>query len=123
MKVMVVDDSRTARCIVKRTFEEQGHEVMEAPDGAVALSILHTNRTFDLIVLDWIMPGMNGLDCLRNIRKNPAFKNIKIIMSTTASERSQVLDAVRAGANGYVVKPISPEALVEQAEKTCAVTV
>ncbi len=123
MKVLVVDDSRTARGIVKSTFEEQGHTVFEAPDGAAALSMLEVQGSIDLVVLDWVMPVMNGFDCLRAIRKNPAFNNVKIVMCTTESERSQVLDAVRAGANGYVIKPIDPEALVAKAGKACGVAI
>lgn len=123
MKILTIDDSLTARMIIKRTFESEGHEILEAPDGAVGLSMLEEQAAIDVVILDWNMPVMNGLDCLVGIRKNPDFKNVKVIMCTTEAEKSQVMTAIKAGANGYVLKPVDPEKLKLAVTKACGANV
>jgi two-component system chemotaxis response regulator CheY len=123
MKVLSVDDSMTARLIVKKILEEDGHTVLEAPDGAIALSIIESQKPIDLVVLDWNMPTMNGLECLQQIRKNPNYSTVKVVMCTTEAERSMVVEAVKAGANGYVLKPVDPENLRAQVNKVCGIAV
>lgn len=119
MKILTVDDSMTARLIIKNTFQPEGHDVLEAADGAAAIVALKNNGPVDAVFLDWNMPVMNGLDCLVAMRKNPAFSNVKVIMCTTEAEKKQVVTAVRAGANGYVLKPVTPDALKQQLAKAC----
>jgi len=117
MKMLVIDDSMTARLIVKRALESEGHTVLEAPDGAVGLTVLQVNPRIDAIILDWNMPVMNGFDCLTEIRSNPAYNGIKIIMCTTEAERGQVVRAIKSGANGYVLKPFTPPILMAAVNK------
>ena len=117
MKILSVDDSVTARLIVKRTFEAEGHKVLEAPDGAAALQMLEQQAPVDVVVLDWNMPVMTGIECLQEMRKNPAYKDVKVLMCTTEAEKSSIVAAIKAGANGYLLKPVSPPKLLEQLAK------
>ncbi|MFK7961741.1 MAG: response regulator [Phycisphaerales bacterium] len=121
MKILTVDDSATARLIVKQTMEGEGHTVLEAPDGAVALSVLKAQPSIDLIVLDWNMPVMNGLECLKAIRRNPEFKSVKVVMCTTEAEKASIMAAIKAGANGYVLKPVTSESLIAGVNKALGV--
>lgn len=110
----------TARLIVKRTFQDvEGCTILEAPDGAVALSVLESQHPVDVVVLDWNMPVMDGFECLQNIRKNPAYSDVKILMCTTEAEKSSVVKAIKAGANGYILKPVDGESLKAQVVKMC----
>ena len=88
MKIMTVDDSMTARLIVKQTFEKLGHAVVEAADGSEALFKLESEGPIDLVVLDWNMPVMSGIDCLRELRKQKEFKTVKVLMCTTEAEKN-----------------------------------
>lgn len=119
MKILTVDDSMTARLIVKGAFASEGHTILEAPDGAVALTVLEAQAPVDVVILDWNMPVMNGLECLKAIRANPAFKSVKVVMCTTEAEKSQVVTALKAGANGYLLKPVTKETLQTQVAKMC----
>lgn len=123
MKILTIDDSLTARMIIKRTFESEGHEILEAPDGSVGLSVLQEQSPVDVVILDWNMPVMNGLECLTEMRKNADFKNVKVIMCTTEAEKSQVMTAIKAGANGYVLKPVDPDKLKQAVAKACGANV
>ena len=77
MRVLTVDDTRTARLVVRKCFEELGYPVLEAPNGQAALDLLSTEGPVDVIVLDWHMPVMDGLTCLTEIRKNSAYDETK----------------------------------------------
>lgn len=113
MKILSVDDSATARLIVKQTLEGEGHQVLEAPDGAVAMTVLSAQPDIACVVLDWNMPVMNGMECLKAIRKQPALKNLKVVMCTTEAEKSSIMTAIKSGANGYVLKPVSAQSLID----------
>ena len=121
MKILTVDDSMTARLIVKRTLEPDGHEMLEAQDGAAALTMLEKHHPVDLVVLDWNMPVMNGFECLQAIRQNAQYKDVKIVMCTTEAEKARVMEAIKAGANGYVLKPVDQAKLKDQVAKACGV--
>ncbi len=123
MKIVAVDDSMTARLIIKRTFENQGHEVLEATDGQSALLVMRSEGPVDLVVLDWNMPVMNGLECLKQIRQDTNLKDVKVLMCTTESEKAQVIKAIKIGVDGYVVKPVQPQILQAQAAKACGAAV
>ncbi len=123
MKIVTIDDSLTARLIVKRTFEAEGHTVLEAPDGAAGLAVVESQMPIDCVVLDWNMPIMNGLECLEAMRKNPKLKGVKVIMCTTEAEKARVKQAIMAGANGYVLKPVDQDALKAQVAKVCGAAV
>ena len=115
MKVLLVDDSNTMRRIQKTQLEGLGiKDIVEAGNGEEALTQLKANMPIDLILLDWNMPVMDGITFLGNVRKDGTFSNVKIIMCTSESEKSKVVEALKAGANNYIVKPFTPEALKEK---------
>ena len=116
MKILLVDDSRTIRKIQIKVLAQLGlTEVVEANDGAEGLAKVQSD-TPDLILLDWNMPNMDGLTFLKTLRgvgsKTP------VIMVTTESERSRVVEAVQAGINNYMVKPFTPDALGQKIKET-----
>jgi two-component system chemotaxis response regulator CheY len=102
------------RAIVSRQLRELGFEVHEAANGQQALSKLNDGAPFDLVLLDWNMPEMDGFEVLSLIRSEPAHKNVRVMMVTTESEMSQVSVALDAGANEYLMKPFDREALLEK---------
>jgi two-component system chemotaxis response regulator CheY len=115
MKLLLVDDSSTMRRIQKTQINNLGiTDVIEAADGSEALKELEDNMPVDVILLDWNMPVMDGMEFLVKVRENPSFKSVKIIMCTSESEKSKVVEALKAGANNYLVKPFTPAALKEK---------
>lgn len=120
MKILLVDDSKTMRNIQKKVLEALGPaEFLEANDGVEALSIINTGQhKFNLALIDWNMPNMDGITLVGKIREKD--KTTPLIMATTEAEKSRVLEAIRAGVNNYVVKPFTPEALMEKVKQTLA---
>ncbi len=115
MKLLLVDDSSTMRRIQKTQLSNLGvGDIIEAEDGAVALTQLERNMPVDVILLDWNMPVMDGLTFLKKARENDAYKSVKIIMCTSESEKEKVVEALKAGANNYIVKPFTPESLKDK---------
>ncbi|MGQ9687511.1 MAG: chemotaxis response regulator CheY [Desulfobaccales bacterium] len=116
MKVLVVDDFATMRKIVRNILKQIGFEnITEAEDGNVALQVLK-NENVGLVVTDWNMPNMSGLDLLRIIRQNPKTAQVPVLMVTAEGLKENVLEAVKAGVNNYVVKPFTAEVLQEKIE-------
>ena len=114
MKVLLVDDSSTMRRIQKTQLNGMGiTDTDEAGNGEEALTKL-AGAKFDVVLLDWNMPVMDGITLLKNIRQNGAYSGIKVIMCTSESEKAKVMEALQAGANNYIVKPFTPEALKEK---------
>ena len=115
MRLLLVDDSATMRRIQKTQINNLGiSDVIEAGDGSEAMTKLKDNMPIDVIMLDWNMPVMDGFTFLQNVRADPTFKAVKVIMCTSESEKSRVVDALKAGANNYLVKPFTPDALKEK---------
>ncbi len=116
MKALVVDDSKSMRNIVKSAVSQMGlfDEIVEAENGKVALKKIEEEGPFSLVFLDWYMPEMEGYDCLVNIRKNPEWNETKVMMVTTENQQNNVIKAVMAGANEYLMKPFTPEMLEEK---------
>ncbi len=115
MKILLVDDSATMRRIQKTQLGNLGiTDIVEAGDGEQATAQLESNMPVDVVLLDWNMPVMDGFTFLKNTRANAAYKDVKIIMCTSESEKSKVVEALKAGANNYIVKPFTPEALKEK---------
>jgi len=109
MKALVVDDSMTIRRIVIKALGLVGiNETVEAGDGLEAIKALQAGG-FDLILLDWNMPKMSGIDALRAIRQ--AGNKTPVIMVTTEAEKLRVIEAIKTGANDYLIKPFSPDQL------------
>ncbi len=114
-KALVVDDSRAVRMILAKTLKELGYEVREAANGREALEVIEAEKTAVALVLaDWNMPEINGLDLLKQLRQNPELSRLVVIMVTTETELDQMAAALEAGANEYVMKPFTKEILVEK---------
>jgi two-component system chemotaxis response regulator CheY len=116
MLALVIDDSRTMRRIVARSLTEMGYDVVEAGDGQQALDVLSGGVVPDLACVDWNMPVMDGLTFVCRVRENPAWRGITLMMVTTESEHSQIVRALAAGAHEYLLKPFTPQALLEKLE-------
>lgn len=115
MKILLVDDSSTMRRIQKNTLKSIGYEdVIEGSDGTEALSMLKANPDVKLLLMDWNMPNMDGITALRTIKADPALKAVPVIMVTSESEKSRIIEAIQAGAANYVVKPFQPDTLQEK---------
>jgi two-component system chemotaxis response regulator CheY len=116
-KALVVDDSKTIRIIVRRILIELGYEVLEAANGVQALEIIEIEKTAVKIVLaDWNMPEMNGLELVKRLRQDPELSSLKVMMVTTETEMSQMSSALDAGANEYIMKPFTKDILKEKLE-------
>jgi two-component system chemotaxis response regulator CheY len=116
-KALVVDDSRTIRTILRKILLELGYEVCEAADGREALSVIDAEGTsVSLVLTDWNMPQMDGLELLKRLRQNPDLSLLKIIMVTTETELDRMVLALDAGANEYVMKPFTKDILREKLE-------
>ena len=120
-KVLVVEDSSTTRKVISITLGQKGYEIIEARDGLEAFSRL--NEGPDLILLDIILPNMDGYKILEFIRKNPRFKDIPVIMLTSKDGMINRLKGKMAGATAYLTKPFDPKKLVETIEKYIKMTV
>lgn len=121
MKIMVVDDSPTMRRIIINVLNRIGYkDVVEAENGLDALSKLKANPDIGLILTDWNMPEMDGLTFVETVRSSPEFKSIPIIMVTTIGAKEEIIKALKAGVNNYIVKPFTPDILKEKIEKTLA---
>jgi two-component system chemotaxis response regulator CheY len=117
IKVLVVDDFPTMRRIVKNLLKQLGFEnIDEADDGVNALAKLK-NGGFGLVVSDWNMPNMEGIDLLRAVRQEPSVKDIPFLMVTAEAEKEKVIEAIKAGVDNYIVKPFTAEVLKEKLEK------
>ncbi|MCL2001095.1 MAG: response regulator [Planctomycetes bacterium] len=110
MKILVVDDSSTMRRIISNILKSNGYEnIVEAGDGVEGLNQLKAHPDVKMILTDWNMPNMNGLDFLSKIRESTPATQLPVIMVTTEAEKASVVAAIKAGANNYIVKPFTPE--------------
>ncbi len=114
MRALVIDDSRTMRAIMARHLRELGVEVHEARTGLEGLVALHKIGKCDLVLIDWNMPEMDGFELLRRIRAESQFDDVRLMMVTTESEMANVVIALQAGANEYLMKPFDKDALLEK---------
>lgn len=110
-KVLVVDDSQAIRKIEEKYLQELGFTVLEAINGEEALEILKKNPDIELILLDWYMPVMTGYEFLLKLRENSQWDHIKVIMVTTENQQENIIKALMAGANEYLMKPFDKEML------------
>jgi two-component system chemotaxis response regulator CheY len=116
-KALVVDDSKTIRTIIRRILSGLGYEVLEAENGLAALGVIETEKAAVKIVLaDWNMPEMNGLELVKRLRQDPELASLKVMMVTTETEISQMSSALAAGANEYIMKPFTKDILKEKLE-------
>ena len=117
IKVLVVDDFATMRRIVKNLLKDLGFKnIVEADDGKTALPILQEDK-IDFLVTDWNMPGMTGIDLLKEVRADPKLVNLPVLMVTAEAKREQIILAAQAGVNGYVIKPFTAATLKEKIDR------
>ena len=114
MKVLVVDDSKAMWTILKKILESVGTIVEEAGNGQEGLEKLKLVTQLDIVLVDWNMPAMNGLDFVCAVRANPHFRKLPLMMVTAETERSQMEKALAEGANEYVMKPFTKEVIQEK---------
>ena len=121
MKILLVDDSRTMRNIEKKVLEGLGNvQFTEAKDGVEALAAIAANPAgFGLILIDWNMPNMDGFTLVSRIRQ--VDKKTPLIMVTTESEKSRIMDAIKAGVNNYALKPFTPDVLLQKVRQTLGI--
>ncbi len=116
MRALVIDDSRAIRMILGQILKGVGFEVSDAGNGREGLERLKTLPRPDLMLVDWNMPEMNGYDFLCAVRADPAYNESRVMMVTTETEAEQMIKALTAGANEYVMKPFTKEVIREKLE-------
>lgn len=117
MKILIVDDFSTMRRIIKNLLRELGFSnTLEADDGQTALPLLKAGG-IDLLITDWNMPNMPGIELLRHVRADPATRDLPVLMVTAEATREQIVQAAEAGVNGYVIKPFTAKTLEQKLEK------
>ena len=117
MKILIVDDFSTMRRIIKNILKQIGFaNVDEAENGQVALSKI-ADGNYDFVISDWNMPEMNGIELLKSVRANETTKDLPFLMVTAEAKKENVVEAVKAGVNNYIVKPFTAETLQEKISK------
>jgi len=112
-----VDDSSTMRRIIKNTLARLDYkDVLEAEHGVEAWQKMCENNDIDVLITDWNMPEMNGLELVKKVRAEPKYNDMPIIMVTTEGGKAEVIVALKAGVNNYIVKPFTPAVLKEKLE-------
>jgi two-component system chemotaxis response regulator CheY len=120
MKVLVVDDFATMRKIIKNVLKQINVDsVLEAENGKHALTVLKGD-TVDLIISDWIMPEMTGIEFLKACKADDAIKKIPFIMVTAEAQKDNIMEAIKSGVDNYIVKPFTPEKLKDAIDKAKA---
>jgi len=115
LKLLVVDDSSTMRRIIKNTLARLGyHDILEGADGLEGWAAIDANPDVEMLITDWNMPEMNGLELVKKVRADERFKDLPIIMVTTEGGKAEVITALKAGVNNYIVKPFTPQVLKEK---------
>ena len=123
MKILVVDDSSTMRRIIKNTLARLGYkDILEGADGVEGWNELDANPDIEMLITDWNMPEMNGLELVKKTRADERFTDLPIIMVTTEGGKSEVITALKAGVNNYIVKPFTPQVLKEKLSVVMGVT-
>ena len=116
MRALILDDSRAMRMILRRIMHAAGFEVVEAADGQQGLDALCGGPLPDVALVDWNMPGIDGLSFVNAVRDNPDYRPMTLMMVTTESEHDQVVRALAAGAHEYIIKPFTADAVVDKLE-------
>ena len=114
MRALIIDDSKAMRSILSRMLRGLGFEVLEASNGCEGLQRLQESGKIDLALVDWNMPEMNGLEFIRTVRAEQSYNGVLLMMVTTETEMDNVVRALAAGANEYVMKPFTQEVILEK---------
>lgn len=116
-KVLIVDDFATMRKVIRNLLKQLGYEnIVEAEDGVMALDVLK-NQAIDFIISDWNMPNMTGIELLRQVRADEALSKTPFLMVTAESLKENVVEAVKAGVDNYIVKPFTADVLSEKIDQ------
>ena len=114
MRALIIDDSKAMRSILKRMLSGVGFEVVEAANGREAMEQLQSTGKVDIALVDWNMPEMNGFDFVRAVRADHLYDGVLLMMVTTETEMENVVRALAAGANEYVMKPFTQDVIMEK---------
>jgi two-component system chemotaxis response regulator CheY len=114
MDALVIDDSRAMRLILKRMLGELGFDVSEAADGRAGLDRIEAGLDPEVVIVDWNMPGMTGIEFIETVRLPPFSSTARLVMVTSESEVPQVVRALEAGADEYVMKPFTKQSILEK---------
>jgi two-component system chemotaxis response regulator CheY len=117
LKALVIDDSRAMRCIIGQILKSLGFEVLEASNGQEGLQRLEGGDCPKLVMVDWNMPVMDGLSFVRAMRGRQEFNQIPVMMVTTETEMTRMAEALAQGANEYVMKPFTRDAILQKLER------
>jgi two-component system, chemotaxis family, chemotaxis protein CheY len=117
MRALVIDDSKAMRALLGRLLGEIGFSVEEAGNGREGLEHLQAHGAPDVVLVDWNMPEMSGIEFVQAVRRNRDYDAVRLIMVTTETEMTRVVKALGAGLDAYVMKPFTKEAVVEQLER------
>ncbi len=116
--ILLVDDSRAVRLVGRRMMGTFGLNVLEAEDGKQALDVVHANPDLDAVLLDWNMPIMDGMEFLKALRAEEREKQPVVVMCTTENDMPQIIKAIEAGANEYIMKPFTEDIVRDKLEET-----
>lgn len=120
-KFLVVDDSVTMRRIVVNSLKGLGYsQFLEAGDGKEAMDVLNANDGINFVVTDWNMPNVSGLELVKSIRQHAKYSTVPILMVTTRGVKEDIIEALHAKVNNYVIKPFTPQILKEKIEQILA---
>lgn len=114
MRALIIDDSRAMRGILSKILGELGFDTFQASDGMQALERLRESVQFNLALVDWNMPQMSGYEFVQKVRADEAFDDLVLVMVTTETEMAQVVKALEAGANEYIMKPFTKDVLADK---------
>ena len=117
IKILVCEDEVHIQRLVRLVLEKQGYEVAVANNGDECLKLLGDGLEPDLVLLDILMPGIDGLQVLRTIKSNPTLKNLNVVLLTALAQENVVLQGIKLGARDYIRKPFSPKDLVQRIQK------
>ncbi|GMU94914.1 MULTISPECIES: response regulator [Ignavibacterium] len=124
LKFLVVDDSVTMRRIVINSLANLNYlDYVEASDGKDALSKLEADPEINFVITDWNMPEMSGLELVKAIRSNEKFSELPVLMVTTRGLKNDIIEALQAKVNNYILKPFTPQVLREKIEQILSTTI
>jgi two-component system, chemotaxis family, chemotaxis protein CheY len=114
VRALILDDSRAMRMILRRIMHSAGFDVVEGADGQQGLDVLSSGPLPDVALVDWNMPGIDGLSFVKAVRDHPGYRPMTIMMVTTESEHDQIVRALAAGAHEYLIKPFTADAVIDK---------
>ncbi len=121
MRILIADDDGASRCVLQAVLEKEGHEVVALNNGSAALEALQARDSPPLAILDWMMPGMDGVDILQEIRRTPAGCNLYMIMLTSKQDKADIVKALKSGADDYISKPFDRGELLARVSVGCRI--